>query len=462
MAKNNSSNINNPRDTNWFEIILKNKTKLVFLIFLFEWSITSWKWINGGTSITLIDKIYYLINLISLSITAYVCKYFFKSTFVAREDIDLYLRKKKFKRKLEKLFDLSYSIILMILGQIIGWSEFNQQSYYLLLILSFSLTAGLGLIFAFSETLKFGLIYTILLVLIGIPGFYFNMLFTFSNVELWRLIVLIVVFVFLPLYIKIFIPFRGEILILKYIFKRSDIKSIKRCLEWERYYEQFEETPSEEILNSRIQNLDKLGKAYININAYKECIKTYEKALEVGKQLNRYSDYSKEISRFYRAIGNSYNRLKFFETAQKYLSESLKILTFLSEKEPEVYNYDLSLTKISLSYTLINLNYLEEAEKYMNETIKFCNEIYNWFYVKACLESKKNNKTIALDYLKKAIEKRNYFIDYVKSDKCFNCFQESDEDKIFKVIVRYMYPNEFIDKDLKEKRRIAKMSGKTL
>ena len=80
-------------------------------------------------------------------------------------------------------------------------------------------------------------------------------------------------------------------------------------------------------------------------------------------------------------------------------------------------------------YCLYYLKRYDLAEQCFNKILKTDPNFSNAWYNKACLESIRNNQEKAIEFLEKAIELNDYFLDLARNDKDFANIRDSKEFK---------------------------------
>lgn len=183
------------------------------------------------------------------------------------------------------------------------------------------------------------------------------------------------------------------------------------------------------------------GIAFYNLKEYRLALECFDQVLEIDSE---YEDawFSK---------GSALIKLEKFEQAVEWYEKILEIYPYF---ESGWYNKAFALTRLSRfdnaiecynkllefnpediyalamkGYSLLNLKKYDEAEFYYDKALEQDKEYGIAWYHKACLESLKDNKDKAIEFLKKAIELNPGWKNTAKNDKDFINIREKNEFK---------------------------------
>ena len=167
------------------KLVLNNPIIIIFILFIIDWSISTWNWIAANTFLNLMEILYYFLVLLYITLVSYMYGKIF-------DFVDLMNKSKLvIKRKGQRtIFDLSYTIFIWIIIRIIQFTEFNKLTYQVI-FLTTMLFSGLIFIIVILTTDKRGKGIKIIEML-GIFILYTILFypFRFYTVDLWRFILI--------------------------------------------------------------------------------------------------------------------------------------------------------------------------------------------------------------------------------------------------------------------------------
>jgi len=174
-----------------------------------------------------------------------------------------------------------------------------------------------------------------------------------------------------------------------------------------------------------------LGVLYANLGRFEEAETIYLKALDVRMKLVEQSPnaYLPDAAMTQNNLGDLYDDLNRFEEAETMYLNSLNTYKELADQNPDVYLPVVANTQHNLGLLYIQMKRYEEAKNYFNNILKKDPNYSSAWYNKACLASLKNNKEKALEYLAKAIDLDQEYIDMAKSDEDLANVRDSQEFK---------------------------------
>ena len=174
-----------------------------------------------------------------------------------------------------------------------------------------------------------------------------------------------------------------------------------------------------------------LGVSYRSLGRLKEAEHAYKEAIEIKKHLTDKNPdvYNPDLANTHYNLGNLYKNLGRLEEAESAYNEALEIRIKLVVKNPDRYNPKLADTQINLGNLYKYLGRFEEAESAYQEALETHSRDSVTWYNKACLESLRNLRDKAVEYLKRAIDLDNKYIDIAKSEKDFDTIRNSKEFK---------------------------------
>jgi len=180
---------------------------------------------------------------------------------------------------------------------------------------------------------------------------------------------------------------------------------------------------------ARTQN--SLGILYQKLGRFEEAEIAYQEALEIINELAEKNPdaYKQNIAMTQNNLGTLYRKLGRFEEAETAYIESLEIRVELAKKSPKAYKLDVATAQNNLGTLYSDIGRFEEAEKAYQEALEIDPRDSNLWYNKACLESLRNVREKAIEYLKRAIELDKKYFEMAKSDEDFDNIRTSKEFK---------------------------------
>ncbi|MFX1353160.1 MAG: tetratricopeptide repeat protein [Promethearchaeota archaeon] len=174
-----------------------------------------------------------------------------------------------------------------------------------------------------------------------------------------------------------------------------------------------------------------LGVLYNDLNRFEVSETMYLNSLNTYKELAERSPdaYLPALAETQNNLGSLYADLRRFKAAETIYLDVLNTRMKLADQNPDIYLPAVADTQNNLGILYIQMKRYKEAENYFNNILdKYPNYGSAW-YNKACLASLKNNKEKALEYLNKAIDLDQTYIDMAKSDEDFNNLRGLEEFK---------------------------------
>jgi superkiller protein 3 len=182
-----------------------------------------------------------------------------------------------------------------------------------------------------------------------------------------------------------------------------------------------------------------LGLAYLNLGKLTEAEQCFRKNLlltassyfNLGLSLFRQKKYEESLQNFLRAtelvpddaeywdlVGNAYMELHRLDEAQRALEKSIELAPSYS-----LGHYDLGVVFSRIK------GREAEALKLFKHAITLCPEGALPYYAISCLYSLQNKKKLALDYLRKSIERGYHDREYIDSDPDLDTLRDDPEFK---------------------------------
>jgi tetratricopeptide (TPR) repeat protein len=177
--------------------------------------------------------------------------------------------------------------------------------------------------------------------------------------------------------------------------------------------------------------LNQLGNMYSELKRFEEAESAFLESIMIYKDLAKKNPdlYKSNISETYNDLGILYSELKRFEEAETAYQEALEMYKELAEKNPDAYKPNVARTQYNLGILYSKLKRFEEAETAYQEALEIDPKDSNTWYNKACLESLRNSRIKAIEYLDKAIGLDKKYVEMAKSDKDFDNIRTSKEFK---------------------------------
>ena len=174
-----------------------------------------------------------------------------------------------------------------------------------------------------------------------------------------------------------------------------------------------------------------LGDLYVLSFRYDDAEPLYLDALKIAKNLAIESPkmYLIPVANLQNKIGNFYVNTKDYEEAEPMYLESLEIYKELAKRYPKIYLPHVAIVQNNLGNLYLLSNDLEKAERFLDDALNADPNNDDVLYSQACLESLKNNKTKAIEFLKKAIELNEKLIEWAVLDEKFDNIRDLEEFK---------------------------------
>jgi len=157
----------------------------------------------------------------------------------------------------------------------------------------------------------------------------------------------------------------------------------------------------------------------------------YLDALKIAKNLALQNPkmYSIPVANLQNKIGNLYVNIQDYENAEVMYLDALEVYKKLAKKYPKIYLPHVAIILNNLGNLFLLSNDLEKAQGFLNDALESDPKNDDVLYSNACLESLRNNKAKALEFLTKAIELNEKVSEWAASDEKFDNIRDLKEFK---------------------------------
>jgi len=157
----------------------------------------------------------------------------------------------------------------------------------------------------------------------------------------------------------------------------------------------------------------------------------YLDALKIAKNLalQHPKMYTIPVANLQNKIGNLYVNTQEYKNAELMYLDALEVYKKLAKKYPKIYLPHVAIIQNNLGNLFLLSNELEKAQGFLNDALESDPKNDDVLYSNACLESLRNNKAKALEFLTKAAELNEKVIEWALSDKKFDNIRDLKEFK---------------------------------
>ncbi|MFX1478834.1 MAG: tetratricopeptide repeat protein [Promethearchaeota archaeon] len=192
----------------------------------------------------------------------------------------------------------------------------------------------------------------------------------------------------------------------------------------------FEQYMQKESPNLALTMID-LGDLYVLSFRYDEAEPLYRDALQIAKNLALQNPemYLVPVANLQNKIGNLNVNTQDYEEAEPMYLDALEVYRKLAKRYPKIYLAHVAIIQNNLGNLYIHSRELDKAQEYLNAALKSDPNNDDVLYSHACLESLKNNKEKALEFLSKAIEVNKKVAEWALMDNYFENIKDLKEFK---------------------------------